>query len=115
MICKLTLLLYFPICFSYLSCFYSIEVTPPRTSPVKVSGGKKRAIGDCESDDEDIFVPRYDILSVCNIVCSDKFFLLVLQGTAQKRHAPKSLLLLQRLPSLLGVSLSLIQRCMYLF
>ena len=46
--------------------FYSIEITPPPTpSPVKAAGGKKHAMRDCESDDDDVFVPRYDI--VCYI------------------------------------------------
>jgi len=42
---------------------HSVEITPPPTpSPVKGSGGKKRAIAVNDSDDsEDVFVPRYDI------------------------------------------------------
>lgn len=49
---------------TYLS-FYSIEITPPPTpSPVKAEGGKKCAMRDCESDDDDVFVPRYDIVSI---------------------------------------------------
>jgi hypothetical protein len=43
-------------------CFNSIEITPPPTpSPVKAAGGKKRAIANGESDEDDVFVPRYDI------------------------------------------------------
>ena len=90
---------------------------PPTPSPVKAAGGKKHAIGGCESDDDDVFVPRYDIVSVIifqNIVCSDNFRLLVLPGTAQKRHVLKSLLLRQRFQSLFTVSLSLMEWCMYL-
>lgn len=45
--------------------FYSIEITPPPTpSPAKATSGKKRAMRDCESDDDDVFVPRYDIASI---------------------------------------------------
>jgi len=74
-------------------------------------------MGGCESDDDNVFVPRYDIVSVIifqDIVCSDKFRLLVLPETAQKRHALKSLLLRQRFQSLFAVSLSLMEQCMYL-
>lgn len=54
--CPTFAFLYF---FSYLP-FCSIEITPPPTpSPVKRPGGKKRAMQVCESDNEDVFVPRY--------------------------------------------------------
>ena len=75
--CKLPLL-----CFSSLSyftflCFCSLEITPPPTpSPVKAAGGKKRAIANDESEDDNVFVPRYDKLSVFYIQymdCSDIF------------------------------------------
>lgn len=76
---------------NYLS-FFSMEITPPPTpSPVKAAGGRKRAMGDCESDDNDVFVPRYVMLYFKILFFSDKFHLLVLPGTAQKRHALKSL------------------------
>ena len=55
--CKLPPL-YFTLLFSYL-CIYSAEITPPPTpSPVKATGGKKRAVADYESDENDVFVPR---------------------------------------------------------
>ena len=70
--CKLPPLC-FPLYFSYYVCFHSIEITPPPTlSPVKAASGKKRAIAVSESDEDDVFVPRYEILLVCciqNIVC----------------------------------------------
>jgi hypothetical protein len=40
--------------------FHSDNITPPPTpSPVKAGNGKKRTIGN--SDEEDVFVPRYDL------------------------------------------------------
>jgi hypothetical protein len=46
----------------FLPSLNSIEITPPPTpSPTKAAGGKKRAIANCDSDEEDVFVPRYDI------------------------------------------------------
>ena len=46
----------------FLPSLNSIEITPPPTpSPTKAAGGKKRAIANCDSDEEDAFVPRYDI------------------------------------------------------
>jgi hypothetical protein len=46
----------------FLPSLNSIEITPPPTpSPTKAAGGKKRAIANCESDDDEAFVPRYDI------------------------------------------------------
>lgn len=52
------------LCFPYtfLPLLSSTEITPPPTpSPTKATSGKKRAITKCESDDDDAFVPRYDI------------------------------------------------------
>ena len=50
--------------------FHSIEITPPPTpSPVKAAGGKKRAVALCESDEEDVFVPRYRSLFIQVFVC----------------------------------------------
>ena len=47
-----------------LTFLCSIEITPPPTpSPVKAAGGKKRVLAG-GSDEEDVFVPRYDILSL---------------------------------------------------
>lgn len=46
----------------FLPSLNSIEITPPPTpSPTKAAGGKKRAIANCDSDDDDAFVPRYGI------------------------------------------------------
>ena len=40
--------------------FYREAVTPPPTpSPVKPTTGKKRPIGTCESDNDDVFIPRF--------------------------------------------------------
>ena len=49
----------------FLCLFHSIEITPPPTpSPVKAAGGgKKRAISSYESDDNNVFVPRYYLQS----------------------------------------------------
>jgi hypothetical protein len=60
------------LCFLRLSYLYthSIEITPPPTpSPVKAAGGKKRAVAVCESDDEDVFVPRYINYFFQHFVC----------------------------------------------
>ena len=65
--CKLLLVCLFQL-ISYYACFYSIEVTPPPTpSPVKAVGGKKRAIAVGESDEEDVFVPRYYTIWLCHV------------------------------------------------
>jgi hypothetical protein len=32
-----------------------------------MAGGKKRAIAVNDSDDDDVFIPRYDMLSFCYI------------------------------------------------
>jgi hypothetical protein len=102
------------LCFSYLF-FPSIEITPPPTpSPVKAAGGKKRAVAGCESDEEDVFVPRYDFF-LFRILFVKDFYTLVLPETALKRPVPKkSLLLLSGTQSLL-VSLSLMLLCRYQF
>ena len=66
MMCKLPLLFFSSLClfYFYSVCFCSLEITPPPTpSPVKAAGGKKCAIANNESDDDN-FVPRYDKLSV---------------------------------------------------
>lgn len=48
----------FPLCFSYF-CFHRTEITPPPTpSPVKATSGKKRAVANNDSDEDDVFVPR---------------------------------------------------------
>ena len=40
--------------------FYRQPTTlPPTPSPVKPAAGKKCALGDCESDGDDVFVPRH--------------------------------------------------------
>jgi hypothetical protein len=59
------------LCFSKSDlCFHSIEITPPPTpSPVKAAGGKKRAVALCESDEEDVFVPRYSSFFIQVFVC----------------------------------------------
>ena len=73
MMCELPLLLF--AYFTFLP-FCSLEITPPPTpSPVKAAG-KKCAIANNESDDDNVFVPRYDKLSVFyiqNMDCSDIF------------------------------------------
>ena len=107
--CKSTLLWF--LCFSYL-CIHSIEITPPPTpSPVKAAGGKKRAVADCESDEEDVFVPRYGYI-IFNILFVKDFYILALPGTALRRPVPKRLILLPQSPL---ANLSLMQRCTYLF
>ena len=107
--------------FSFLCIFlpllYSIEITPPPTpSPTKATGRKKRAITGGESDDDDAFVPRYDIIWSVSFLYYYYFILmtlqLVLQGRALKRPVTKSLPLPQRIQSLV-VGLSLM--CNYLF
>ena len=101
---------------SFLSLLHSIEITPPPTpSPTKATGRKKRAVTNRESDDDDAFVPRYDIIwSVSYIIIISFWWLyaLVLQGTALKMPVTKSLPLPQRIQSLV-VGLSLM--CNYLF
>jgi hypothetical protein len=59
------------LCFSKSDLrFHSIEITPPPTpSPVKAAGGKKRAVALCESDEEDVFVPRYSCFYIHVFVC----------------------------------------------
>jgi hypothetical protein len=58
----------------FLPLLHSIEITPPPTpTPVKGAGGKKRALANCESDDDDVFVPRCDIPISLLFVCSDNF------------------------------------------
>ena len=44
-----------------LTLIFSRQPTTPSPtpSPVKAATGKKRAIGTCESDGDDVFVPRY--------------------------------------------------------
>ena len=45
-------------------------------------------LANSESDEDDVFVPRYVSLSVScilNVVCSDIFHVTVLRGTALKR------------------------------
>lgn len=46
-----------------LTLIFSRQPTTPSPtpSPVKATTGKKRAIGTCESDGDDVFVPRYFI------------------------------------------------------
>jgi hypothetical protein len=64
-----------------------MEITPPPTpSPVKGCGGKKRAIANWESDEEDVFVPRYKILVSCiqDILHSDDLLLI-----SPTRDSPK--------------------------
>lgn len=93
---------------------HSIKITPPpRRSPTKAAG-KKRAVANCESDDDDAFVPRYDIQSVSYnfFFRSDDFDALVLQETALKRPVTKSLPLPLRFQSLV-VSLFLTMLCRY--
>ena len=72
-ICKLLTFCFHPH-FSYLY-FHSIEITPPPTpSPVKGASGKKHALANCKSDDNEAFVPRYDIVPISFLfVCSDNF------------------------------------------
>ena len=75
--CKSTLLCF--LCFSKSDLrFRSIEITPPPTpSPVKAAGGKKRAVALCESDEEDVFVPRYSSFRVIySSFCLFKTFML---------------------------------------
>ena len=113
MMCKFPWL-FFSLCCTYAG-FHSLEITPlPTPSSVKPAGGKKRTIANCESDDSDVFIPRYDILSVCYIQDIDDFNALVLPATVPKRPVLKSLLLPRRFWSLL-ISLSLIRQCTYLF
>ena len=72
--------------FLYL-CLHSIEITPPPTpSPVKGAGGKKRALANYKSDDNDVFVPRYDIpiAFLCFNICSDN-----LHKSSPTRDSPK--------------------------
>jgi hypothetical protein len=76
MMCKLPFLCFFLFAYITFLVFCSLEITPPPTpSPVKAAG-KKHAIADNESDDDNVFVPRYDKLPVFyiqNIDCSDIF------------------------------------------
>ena len=94
---------------------HSIKITPPpRPSPTKAAG-KKCGLANCESGDDDAFVPRYDIQSVSyNFFGSDDFNALVLQETALKRPVTKSLPLPLRFQNLV-VSLFLTQPCRCLF
>ena len=72
-------------------------------------------IADCESEEDDVFMPRYVILSVSfvhNIVLTISTNL-VPQETVLKRPGLKSLLPPRRFQSRL-VSLSLMQPCMYM-
>lgn len=63
---RLPLYLLLSVLFYYVY-LYSVEVTPPPTpSPIKGSSGKKRAIAVQDSDDDDVFVPRYDISLLCS-------------------------------------------------
>jgi hypothetical protein len=95
----------------FLPSLNSIEITPPPTpSPTKAAGGKKRAIANCDSDDDDAFVPRYGISYIPIFFCSDGILTLVLHETVLKRPELKSLPLLQRFQSL-----SLIRLGKYLF
>jgi hypothetical protein len=61
MTCKLPLLCFLQYFFLLLLC--SVITPPPTPSPTKAASGKKRtqALANCESDDDDVFVPRYDI------------------------------------------------------
>ena len=54
-------LLCFYLYFLFLPLLHSIEITPPPTPSPTKAGGKKRAIANSELDDDDVFVPRYDI------------------------------------------------------
>ena len=100
------------LCFlcSFLPLLGSIETAlPPTQSPTKATSRKKRTVVNHESDDNDAFVPRYDIIwsvSYIIIIHSDDFTHLVLQGIALKRPIKKSLPLPQRIQSLVfGLSL----------
>ena len=83
---------------------------------MKASGGKKRAIAVGDSDEDDVFVPRYGI-SLFSYCHSDHVYALVLQGTALKKPVLKNLPLLpvQRLLSHRLVRPFLILLCRYLF
>ena len=105
--------------FSYYLCFHRIDITPPptpTTSLVKLSG-KKRAVSNYESEDNDVFIPRYLILSIhwfWNIAYSDDFYSLVLQETALRRHVLQSLQHPSRFQTLFVRNFS-IRPCMYIY